>query len=191
MPKTFKCTRCDRSFAMPAHLGRHMSTMHGVRRAKATPKSAAKARAGRPVGFASAVAGSEAARVLATVRDYRDSLAGQRAQLDEQIEAIDRALTAAGAAPAKAARPALRTPRVKPAGRQRRRRYDVSGGEYILGLVRRAGERGVTTADVVAHWAAGNRRGSAYNEVGKLVQARKLKKTPLGGGKKGSRYTVA
>jgi len=27
--KTLKCSKCDRRFSMPAHLARHMNTMHG------------------------------------------------------------------------------------------------------------------------------------------------------------------
>ena len=31
-PKRLVCRRCDRRFALPMHLGRHMATSHGRRR---------------------------------------------------------------------------------------------------------------------------------------------------------------
>ena len=58
MPKKkFKCSRCDRSFSMAGHLGRHMSTIHASGRAKAAKKGGrgrrGKAKVGRPRGIAS------------------------------------------------------------------------------------------------------------------------------------------
>lgn len=50
----YKCTKCDRSFKMAAHLGRHMSTMHGSGAKKTTKKKTKTAKtqsirkAGRP-----------------------------------------------------------------------------------------------------------------------------------------------
>ena len=61
MPKkTFKCSKCDRSFSMAGHLGRHMSATHGTKHRKKAVKTAKrrsvrrkKKRAGRPKGVAS------------------------------------------------------------------------------------------------------------------------------------------
>ncbi len=57
--KTFKCSKCDRSFKMAAHLARHASSAHGAKKKRKT-KTAKKAkrrgkkrtmkRAGRPKG---------------------------------------------------------------------------------------------------------------------------------------------
>ena len=60
MPKkTFKCSKCDRSFSMAGHLGRHMNTTHGRKKRKKQTKKARKRsvrrkkkRAGRPKGVA-------------------------------------------------------------------------------------------------------------------------------------------
>lgn len=41
---TIKCPKCDRTFSMPWHLGRHMSAIHGIRKKK---KGAMKVRSGR------------------------------------------------------------------------------------------------------------------------------------------------
>ncbi len=63
MPKkTFKCSKCDRSFKMAGHLARHLSATHGkktkkktttVKKAKRRGKKRAMKRAGRPKGAAS------------------------------------------------------------------------------------------------------------------------------------------
>lgn len=45
--KTLKCTKCGKSFSMPAHLGRHMSTIHG---AQPKTRKAKTGRRGRPPG---------------------------------------------------------------------------------------------------------------------------------------------
>ena len=49
MPKKkFKCSRCDRSFSMAAHLARHRNTIHGSGRAKAAKKGG-RGRRGKPI----------------------------------------------------------------------------------------------------------------------------------------------
>ena len=51
MPKKkFKCSKCDRSFSMAGHLGRHMSAIHGAGKAKAASKKKTKRRAGKKAG---------------------------------------------------------------------------------------------------------------------------------------------
>ncbi len=58
MPKkTFKCSKCDRSFKMAGHLAWHMQSMHGAKKktkvakkAKRRGKKRAMKRAGRPKG---------------------------------------------------------------------------------------------------------------------------------------------
>ena len=40
--KGFKCSKCDRSFSMAAHLARHMSTIHASPKKKAAVKRKAK-----------------------------------------------------------------------------------------------------------------------------------------------------
>ena len=56
--KKFKCSKCDRSFKMAAHLARHASSAHGAKKKKAKTAKKAKRRgkkrmmkkAGRPKG---------------------------------------------------------------------------------------------------------------------------------------------
>ena len=59
MPKkSFKCSKCDRSFSMAAHLARHMNSTHASPQKKAAAKRKRKAkragakRLGRPKGVA-------------------------------------------------------------------------------------------------------------------------------------------
>lgn len=60
MPKkTFKCSKCDRTFKMAGHLGRHMTATHGRKKRKKTAKKTKKRsvrrkkkRIGRPKGVA-------------------------------------------------------------------------------------------------------------------------------------------
>ena len=59
--KTFKCSKCDRSFKMAGHLARHLSATHGTKTKKKTTVKKAKRRgkkrtmkkAGRPKGSTS------------------------------------------------------------------------------------------------------------------------------------------
>ncbi len=62
MPKkSFKCSKCDRSFKMAGHLARHLSATHGKKTKKETTAKKAKRRgkkrtmkkAGRPKGSTS------------------------------------------------------------------------------------------------------------------------------------------
>ena len=58
--KTFKCSKCDRSFKMAAHLARHASSAHGAKKkskvakkAKRRGKKRTMKKAGRPKGSTS------------------------------------------------------------------------------------------------------------------------------------------
>ncbi len=60
--KTFKCSKCDRSFKMAGHLARHLSATHGAKkkrktktakRAKRRGKKRTMKKAGRPKGSTS------------------------------------------------------------------------------------------------------------------------------------------
>ena len=75
--KTFKCPKCDRSFSMAGHLGRHVSATHGRKKRKKQTKKAKrrsakwrKKRAGRPKGVASRLSlGSMSLEQLSQVID--------------------------------------------------------------------------------------------------------------------------
>ncbi len=95
--KTHKCARCDRKFSMAAHLARHMNTVHGSKKIKASKRASAGPRANR---------GSEGdfRVLLGGLKAYRDRIADQRNEIDNQMRTVDAALAGLGVANA---RPAL------------------------------------------------------------------------------------
>jgi len=98
----FKCPKCDRTFSMAPHLGRHMSAIHGAKRRKTKAKKkavkrAARAnlgRAARPTPRQPGIDG--VGRAIHELRAFRDALAAQRAQMDAQLAAVDGAVSALG-----------------------------------------------------------------------------------------------
>lgn len=130
----FKCAKCNRTFAMAAHLGRHMSTIHGVAK-KSGPK--AKRGPGRPKGSGRKVgrpAGTTArarttafdddgARVLSEMASYQTLLSAQRESLDAKIDAVAEAMRAlGGAAPARVGKKPGRKAGSKPGPKPGRKR---------------------------------------------------------------------
>jgi len=119
---------------MPAHLARHMNTIHGpkggLKSAVARAKKKAKKRLGRPKGIRATAAwrpvrssaigvpsfSEGSARLLGDMRALHGELLAERASLDGQLTAVANAMQVlGGAAPAKAAR---RTYKKKKAVRQ-------------------------------------------------------------------------
>lgn len=47
-----------------------------------------------------------------------------------------------------------------------------------------------TSQEIERHWTSEGRRGLAANSLTRLVKAKKLKRTPLGKGIRGSRYSL-
>ncbi len=139
--KSLKCPKCERKFSMPAHLARHVSTIHAVtsrkkKAAKRARKSKAKRRVGRPKGSgkkkvgrprkrvaATAVAiGRAGARLVADMRSFHNDLLAQREALDGEITGLASAVEALGGATPAPARRKKRAPkRAAPARRGRRR----------------------------------------------------------------------
>ncbi len=98
----FKCPKCDRSFAMAPHLGRHMSTIHGAKKGKKTAKKKMRrgpqrGRTARAAPRQPAPTGAGLAGAVGQLRAYQDELAGQRAQIEAQLAAVESALSALGA----------------------------------------------------------------------------------------------
>jgi len=108
-PGSFKCPKCDRSFIMAAHLGRHTNTIHGSRKrpkptAKKRPGGRQKRRIGRPKGSRSiarpgASIGDGATRLLSQMQSYYSELTSRRSSLDAQIAGMESAINILGAAP--------------------------------------------------------------------------------------------
>jgi len=135
---------------MAAHLARHQNTLHAT---KARKRAAKKKRARRGVRKmirrvggrakrARQVAAGGTAPLLRQMQAYRDNLVAERAQVASQIDAIEQALTAMGAA------------RRAPAGRPApgRRGVGVRRGslKYYVERVLRAGAGPMAVKDVTA-----------------------------------------
>ena len=106
--RRIKCSKCSRSFGMPAHLVRHMST-HKRGGAKKSSTKKAKGRRGAPRAVRrakSAPLGGRAtmsfqgdAPFLADMQAYHADLSAQRATLDSQIDRIESAIHTLQASP--------------------------------------------------------------------------------------------
>ncbi len=108
--RKFKCSRCDRRFAMAAHLARHKNAAHGSRKAKAAGrkgKAASTKRRGTKrssvrskLPAASPARGNGSGGVLRAMTSFINELTAQRDAIDAQIagmEGVMRMLNGAGA----------------------------------------------------------------------------------------------
>jgi hypothetical protein len=101
MPRTgkFKCPQCDRTFSMAPHLGRHLSTIHGVKGKKAAkkPRPASQPGRGRVARTAPPQPRTTGAGIAGAIRElgvFRNTLAAERDRIDVQIPVIAGVLSA-------------------------------------------------------------------------------------------------
>lgn len=100
---SFKCSKCDRSFKMAAHLARHQRSHGGGRKSPIASKGI-KRGPGRPKGSRNTrpstmmSTGSGPAHLLSQMQAYCSDLFAQRATLDTQIAKIEDALSTLGGA---------------------------------------------------------------------------------------------
>jgi hypothetical protein len=73
--------------------------------------------------------------------------------------------------------------------RRGRRSFATTAEEFVLGFVK--SNRNPTTQQINSAWKQEGRGHTADNTLTKLVKERKLKRTPLGKGIRGSRFAVA
>ena len=96
MVKKFKCSKCSRTFAMAAHLGRHMLS-HASPQAKAAAKRkraattkgvVKKAKVGRPKATASkaGLRGMSIDALTQLIGDARTELRGRIAELEKTLK---------------------------------------------------------------------------------------------------------
>ena len=102
--KKFKCSRCSRTFSMPAHLARHMNTIHATGAARVARQRIAgrKGNAGRrPESTAVLAVGdvsfTDSTNLLSGIQAYHESLLARRDQIDREVSALGDALSALGA----------------------------------------------------------------------------------------------
>jgi hypothetical protein len=80
-------------------------------------------------------------------------------------------------------------PAVTKSKKHRRKRFAVSATEMVLAFVEE--KKNPTTQEIMKHLAAeGRTTGAASNALSVLTHAKKLKRTPLGNGILGSRYSL-
>jgi hypothetical protein len=72
--------------------------------------------------------------------------------------------------------------------RRSRGSYATTGEESVLGFIK--SNKKPTTSEIKAHWASESRLGTADNVLSKLFREKKVKRTPLGKGIRGSRYSL-
>lgn len=160
----FPCMKCDRRFSMPAHLARHMNTIHASRAMKlARKKAGRRGKVGRPKGSRGRAPSPAIARaagpmsadggtyVLSIMRDHHANLTAQRTMLDRELAALSSAINTMGGGPALGKRG---SPRGRPATRAGRegtlkqyitqvlKQYSTPiGPREIAGAVKKAGYR--------------------------------------------------
>ena len=72
---------------------------------------------------------------------------------------------------------------------RRRKKFKTTANELVLGVIKKAGAKGAIGAQISKAWRAAGRPGDAYNTLGELTKAKKIKRRPLKG-KRGSLYVV-
>jgi len=102
----FKCSKCDRTFSMAAHLARHTSTIHATKARKKTGKKRTakpkvKRKVGRPKGAKRKVrrAGRRpmargTAGLIRQLQVHQRQLTARHAELETQRAALDQAIEA-------------------------------------------------------------------------------------------------
>lgn len=132
---SYKCSKCNRKFGMPAHLARHMTTIHarkGAAKSKRRAASKGKRPVGRPPGSTAKtsrgtvaragrprMASSDSAtRLLSDMQLFQNDLLDRRTSLDGEIEGVARAMEALGATGRATAgrKPAHQSTRGRPSG---------------------------------------------------------------------------
>jgi hypothetical protein len=83
----------------------------------------------------------------------------------------------------------ISTPGVGKKRRRRRGKFAVSGNDLILAFVK--ANPGATTSEIKKHWAGQGRAGGADTALSLLVKAKELKRTRLGKGIRGSKFSLA
>jgi hypothetical protein len=72
--------------------------------------------------------------------------------------------------------------------KRHRRTFAVSGEQSILDFIKT--NKNPTSQDIEKHWKSEGRSYVAANLLSKLVKEKRLKRTPLGKGIRGSRYSL-
>ena len=115
----------------------------------------------------------------------------RQAHLDA-IADIDKAFGSLGIKPLKrrgGRRGAMKATARKKAAKRAARKFKMTASELVLAVIKKAGAKGATGAEISKAWRSAGRAGDAYNTLGDLVKAKKIKRRPITG-KRGSVYTA-
>ena len=72
---------------------------------------------------------------------------------------------------------------------RRRKKFKTTANELVLAVIKKAGAKGATGAEISKAWRAAGRPGDAYNALSELGKAKKIERRPLKG-KRGSLYVI-
>ena len=79
----------------------------------------------------------------------------------------------------------------KAAGKKKRKvgKFATTGEAFVLSFIQQ--HKNPTSQEIEKHWKSEGRGGPAANTLSSLTKDKKLKRTPLGKGIRGSRYSLA
>jgi hypothetical protein len=72
---------------------------------------------------------------------------------------------------------------------RRRKKFKTTANELVLAVIKNAGAKGVTGAEISKAWRSAGRSGNAYKTLNELGKAKKFQRRPLKG-KRGSLYVA-
>ena len=142
--------------------------------------------------MATPIPATELARRIQKLVEDRQQHVDAIAQINQTLAGVGAALggavTLSNGRTTAAASVAEKAP---PGGKRRRRRgrFSVNAEDSILSVVKQ--NKGLTTQEINQHFKDEGRNSTADNALSKLVRERKLKRTPLGKGIRGSSYSLA
>jgi len=118
---------------------------------------------------------------IRSLLEQRQDHVAAAARIEETLDQIARLVSSKGTQPVR--------PRATRSHRRGRGRgsYKMTAEELVLAFVR--DQRNPTGREVNEHWRAAGRPWSADVTLGKLVKAKRLRRTPLDG-ERGSRYST-
>ena len=130
--------------------------------------------------------------LLETRQQHADALAQIEATLDQIGAALGTGHNGRrkpGRSPAAASIAGATVTQPKKKRRRGRGAFAMTAEEFVLGFVK--ANKSPTTAQINAAWKNEGRGHTADNTLSKLARERKLKRTPLGEGIRGSKYSPA
>ena len=106
-------------------------------------------------------------------------------------EAVSRGLVKRGPGRPRGSGKKVRAASKSSVGRPARKRskFSMTANDLIVGYVKKAGAKGVSSGEIKRRWAAAGRPGEPYNTLGELVRSKKIVKKNVKG-QRGSRYSA-